>query len=84
MVPHLFYISEEQVGVDSQINIYLFGYRGGFYGWMEVFTMVGVALGGNGWLLSVSGCDGLFQKGGEIFEKQISKQFGSFSRVGKT
>ena len=46
--------------------------------------MVVVTLGGNGWLLSVSGCEGLFQKGGEIFEKQISKQFGSFSWVGKT
>ena len=77
LVPHLFYISEEQVGVDSQINIYFFGYRPGWILWV-------VTLGGNGWLLSVSGCDGLFQKGGEIFEKQISKQFGSFSWVGKT
>ena len=44
MVPHLFYISEEQVGVDSQINIYFFGCRLGWILWVDFFFWGGGGL----------------------------------------
>lgn len=48
-MPHLFYISEEQVGVDSQINIYFFGYRPGWILWVDVGGVVHNGGGDFGW-----------------------------------